>query len=106
MGTAMPVDSDLTGFHSSGMGVPTVSAARILKAQKNGKLGPETPLAMDKFPYLALAKVRAGWPQGTPHHRGGVGLGRLVAEKAPRGLGPELGTQGLVTIWVSVPERN
>ncbi|XP_014386051.1 PREDICTED: intestinal-type alkaline phosphatase [Myotis brandtii] len=44
-------------FLGDGMGVPTVSAARILKAQKNGKLGPETPLAMDKFPFLALAKT-------------------------------------------------
>ncbi|CAK6448342.1 unnamed protein product [Pipistrellus nathusii] len=44
-------------FLGDGMGVPTVSAARILKAQLNGKLGPETPLAMDKFPYLALAKT-------------------------------------------------
>lgn len=44
-------------FLGDGMGVPTVSAARILKAQMNGKLGPETPLAMDKFPYLALAKT-------------------------------------------------
>ncbi|XP_036276515.1 intestinal-type alkaline phosphatase-like [Pipistrellus kuhlii] len=44
-------------FLGDGMGVPTVSAARILKAQMNGKLGPETPLAMDKFPYMALAKT-------------------------------------------------
>ncbi|ELK32601.1 Intestinal-type alkaline phosphatase 1 [Myotis davidii] len=44
-------------FLGDGMGVPTVSAARILKAQKNGKLGPETPLAMDKFPFVALAKT-------------------------------------------------
>ena len=36
-----------------------MTATRILKAQMDGKLGPETPLAMDHFPYLALSKVRA-----------------------------------------------
>ncbi|XP_016060102.1 PREDICTED: intestinal-type alkaline phosphatase-like [Miniopterus natalensis] len=44
-------------FLGDGMGVPTVTAARILKGQMNGKLGPETPLAMDQFPYMALAKT-------------------------------------------------
>eukprot|EP00070_Physeter_catodon_P031607 XP_028338501.1 intestinal-type alkaline phosphatase isoform X1 [Physeter catodon] len=39
------------------MGVPTVTATRILKGQLGGKLGPETPLAMDQFPYLALSKT-------------------------------------------------
>ncbi|XP_045701652.1 intestinal-type alkaline phosphatase-like [Phyllostomus hastatus] len=44
-------------FLGDGMGVTTVTAARILKGQKNGSLGPETPLAMDQFPYTALAKT-------------------------------------------------
>ncbi|XP_053511223.1 intestinal-type alkaline phosphatase-like [Artibeus jamaicensis] len=44
-------------FLGDGMGMPTVTAARILKGQMNGKLGPETPLAMDQFPYTALAKT-------------------------------------------------
>ncbi|XP_037704611.1 intestinal-type alkaline phosphatase [Choloepus didactylus] len=44
-------------FLGDGMGVPTVTAARILKGQLNNKLGPETPLAMDQFPYLALSKT-------------------------------------------------
>ncbi|KAM5326100.1 intestinal-type alkaline phosphatase-like [Glossophaga mutica] len=44
-------------FLGDGMGVSTVTAARILKGQMNGKLGPETPLAMDRFPYTALAKT-------------------------------------------------
>ncbi|XP_062053464.1 intestinal-type alkaline phosphatase-like [Lepus europaeus] len=44
-------------FLGDGMGVPTVTAARILKGQMNGNLGPETPLAMDHFPYLALSKT-------------------------------------------------
>lgn len=39
------------------MGVPTVTAARILKGQLNGQSGEETQLEMDKFPFLSLAKV-------------------------------------------------
>ena len=42
------------------MGVPTVTATRILKGQLEGHLGPETPLAMDRFPYMALSKVSTG----------------------------------------------
>nr|XP_048284901.1 intestinal-type alkaline phosphatase 1-like [Myodes glareolus] len=44
-------------FLGDGMGVPTVSATRILKGQEDGHLGPETPLAMDRFPYMALSKT-------------------------------------------------
>ncbi|XP_039090493.1 intestinal-type alkaline phosphatase [Hyaena hyaena] len=44
-------------FLGDGMGVPTVTATRILKGQINGKLGCETPLAMDHFPYVALSKT-------------------------------------------------
>uniref|UniRef100_G3TRJ8 Alkaline phosphatase n=1 Tax=Loxodonta africana TaxID=9785 RepID=G3TRJ8_LOXAF len=44
-------------FLGDGMGVPTVTATRILKGQLNGHLGPETSLAMDHFPYLALSKT-------------------------------------------------
>lgn len=35
----------------------TVTATRILKGQQQGHLGPETPLAMDRFPHMALSKV-------------------------------------------------
>ncbi|XP_038195641.1 intestinal-type alkaline phosphatase [Arvicola amphibius] len=44
-------------FLGNGMGVPTVTATRILKGQLEGHLGPETPLAMDSFPYMALSKT-------------------------------------------------
>ncbi|XP_034377602.1 intestinal-type alkaline phosphatase 1 [Arvicanthis niloticus] len=44
-------------FLGDGMGVPTVTATRILKGQLEGHLGPETPLAMDNFPYMALSKT-------------------------------------------------
>ncbi|KAG7253869.1 hypothetical protein CRUP_033938, partial [Coryphaenoides rupestris] len=39
------------------MGVSTVTAARILKGQMEGRSGEETVLAMDSFPYLALSKT-------------------------------------------------
>lgn len=42
---------------SAGMGVPTVTAARILKGQLSGQSGEETQLEMDKFPFVSLAKV-------------------------------------------------
>nr|XP_025134250.1 intestinal-type alkaline phosphatase-like isoform X1 [Bubalus bubalis] len=54
---AGPRDSDLTQCVPSGMGVSTVTATRILKGQMAGKPGPETPLAMDQFPYMALSKT-------------------------------------------------
>jgi hypothetical protein len=37
--------------------VSTVTATRILKGQQQGHLGPETQLAMDRFPHMALSKV-------------------------------------------------
>ncbi|XP_064241591.1 intestinal-type alkaline phosphatase-like [Passer domesticus] len=44
-------------FLGDGFGVSTITATRILKAQQQGKLGPETPLALDSFPYMALSKT-------------------------------------------------
>lgn len=41
------------------MGVSTVTAARILKGQLHHSPGEETRLEMDKFPYVALSKVRS-----------------------------------------------
>lgn len=49
--------NSLTEFGCLGMGVPTVTAARILKGQLNGQSGEETQLEMDKFPFVSLAKV-------------------------------------------------
>ncbi|XP_037378051.1 intestinal-type alkaline phosphatase-like [Talpa occidentalis] len=48
---------NLIMFLGDGMGVSTVTAARILKGQLQGKPGPETALAMDRFPYMALSKT-------------------------------------------------
>ncbi|XP_024910021.1 alkaline phosphatase, intestinal, tandem duplicate 1 [Cynoglossus semilaevis] len=44
-------------FLGDGMGVSTVSAARILRGQMEGGSGEETVLAMDAFPYVALSKT-------------------------------------------------
>nr|XP_043871891.1 alkaline phosphatase-like isoform X2 [Solea senegalensis] len=44
-------------FLGDGMGVSTVSAARILRGQMDGGSGEETLLAMDTFPYVALSKT-------------------------------------------------
>ncbi|XP_026092216.1 alkaline phosphatase-like [Carassius auratus] len=44
-------------FLGDGMGISTVTAARILKGQMEGKTGEESILAMDMFPYLALSKT-------------------------------------------------
>ncbi|NXV07625.1 PPBI phosphatase, partial [Cettia cetti] len=44
-------------FLGDGFGMPTITATRILKGQQQGKLGPETPLALDAFPYVALSKT-------------------------------------------------
>ena len=107
---AGPGNSDLIYCVPSGMGVPTVTATRILKGQMNGKPGPETPLAMDQFPYVALSKVRSS-VQSKVYTRGvGVGLGSRVDGKAPGGPGAEIGARGCtdgprdwVRRWVSTP---
>ncbi|XP_063173456.1 alkaline phosphatase, tissue-nonspecific isozyme [Candoia aspera] len=44
-------------FLGDGMGVSTVTAARILKGQLQQKTGEETILEMDRFPFVALSKT-------------------------------------------------
>ncbi|KAM3876367.1 intestinal-type alkaline phosphatase [Diretmus argenteus] len=44
-------------FLGDGMGVTTITAARILKGQLKGQSGEEGSLVMDTFPYLALSKT-------------------------------------------------
>lgn len=41
------------------MGMSTVTAGRILKGQMHNQSGEEYQLAMEKFPHIALSKVRA-----------------------------------------------
>jgi alkaline phosphatase len=44
-------------FVGDGMGVTTVTAARILEAQARGETGEENLLSFERFPYAALAKT-------------------------------------------------
>ncbi|CAI5776074.1 alkaline phosphatase-like [Podarcis lilfordi] len=44
-------------FLGDGMGVPTITAARIYKGQLAGGSGEESVLAMERFPYVALSKT-------------------------------------------------
>ncbi len=44
-------------FLGDGMGITTVTAARILEGQRRGESGEENVLAFERFPYTALSKV-------------------------------------------------
>lgn len=45
-------------FLGDGMGVSTVTAARIYKGQLKGRPGEEEKLVFEEFPNIALSKVR------------------------------------------------
>ncbi|KAF6107435.1 alkaline phosphatase, biomineralization associated [Phyllostomus discolor] len=51
------VAKNIIMFLGDGMGVSTVTAARILKGQLHHNPGEETRLEMDKFPHVALSKT-------------------------------------------------
>jgi len=51
-------------FVGDGMGVSTITAARILEGQMKGKPGEENRLSFDRFPYTALSKTYS-WDQQT-----------------------------------------
>nr|CAA68703.1 unnamed protein product [Rattus norvegicus] len=51
------VAKNIIMFLGDGMGVSTVTAARILKGQLHHNTGEETRLEMDKFPFVALSKT-------------------------------------------------
>jgi alkaline phosphatase len=44
-------------FVGDGMGIGTVTAARILEGQQRGESGEENELSFDRFPYVALLKT-------------------------------------------------
>ncbi|XP_063162376.1 intestinal-type alkaline phosphatase 1-like [Candoia aspera] len=44
-------------FLGDGMGIPTITATRILKGHMQEPALPEAPLSMDTFPYVALSKT-------------------------------------------------
>lgn len=51
------VAKNLVLMVGDGMGLSTVTAARIYKGQKAGKHGEETELVFEQFPYVALSKT-------------------------------------------------
>ena len=53
----MNVARNVILFVGDGMGMSTVTAARILRGQRDGKPGEETKLTFERFPNIALAKV-------------------------------------------------
>ncbi|XP_033751098.1 uncharacterized protein LOC117335220 isoform X2 [Pecten maximus] len=53
----MNVAKNVILFIGDGMGVSTVTAARIYKGQRMGNLGEETVLSFEKFPHVALSKI-------------------------------------------------
>lgn len=48
-------------FIGDGMGVSTVTAARIYKGQQHSKLGEESSLLFETFPNVAYAKVLSAY---------------------------------------------
>ncbi len=54
---ALPAARNVILFVGDGMGVATVTAARILDGQNRGQPGEENYLAFEKFPHLALVKT-------------------------------------------------
>ncbi|XP_069106350.1 alkaline phosphatase-like [Argopecten irradians] len=46
-------------FIGDGMGISTVTAARILRGQKQGRPGEETVLEFEKFPHVGMSKTYA-----------------------------------------------
>ena len=51
-------------FVGDGMGISTITAARILEGQMNGKTGEENRLSFENLPYVALSKTYS-WDQQT-----------------------------------------
>lgn len=52
-------------FVGDGMGISTLTAARILEGQLQGRTGEENRLSFEDFPYAALSKTYT-WDQQTP----------------------------------------
>src|SRR5687768_14053562 len=44
-------------FVGDGMGISTITAARILEGQRRGETGEENQLSFEQLPYLALVKT-------------------------------------------------
>ncbi|MFN2329763.1 MAG: alkaline phosphatase [Chromatocurvus sp.] len=57
MGGALPRAKNVILFVGDGMGISTVTAARILDGQRKGMSGEENSLSFEKFPFTGLAKT-------------------------------------------------
>lgn len=53
----MNIAKNIILFIGDGMGISTVTAARIYKGQRMGNLGEETVLSFEKFPHASISKV-------------------------------------------------
>lgn len=71
-------------FIGDGMGVSTVTAARILQGQQRGEPGEENQLSFERFPYLALSKTYNS-NQQTPDSAGTMSA-IMSGEKTRAGL--------------------
>lgn len=54
---AIPKARSVVLLVGDGLGLPTSTAARILKGQRQGQQGEDSYLTWDKFPAVALSKV-------------------------------------------------
>ena len=56
-------------FLGDGMGMSTITAARIYKGQKQGRPGEEETLNFEGFPNVGLSKVRWIWEFAEPFQK-------------------------------------
>ena len=57
LGSGMAQAKNVVFFLGDGMGISTITAARIFAGQAQGATGEEHALAFDRFPHLALIKT-------------------------------------------------
>lgn len=88
------------------MGVSTVTAARILKGQLQNRKGEESLLEMEKFPYVALAKVSPpGHPWATRHPPQGHGRAAGIDREPKLGHGRATGAGSGAHLLCQGPAR-
>lgn len=105
---------DVILFLGDGMGMTTITAARILEGQRRGESGEENVLAWERFPYTALSKVYTTDEQ-TPESAGtmtAIVTGAktrsavlAVDETVRRGDFAAVAGHGLVTILEQAEQR-
>jgi alkaline phosphatase len=76
------VAKNIVMFMGDGMGIPTVTGARIYKGQLAGRSGEETVLSFEEFPYVGLAKVSTLSDVGR-RYLCGWGLDAVIKSRSP-----------------------